>query len=141
MIPVVFLDTNIVLDALSNRDPFHLSAGKLFSEADSGNIHVICTALSFANACYFLKKIDGYDIAMDKLRKFKTICGIAITTEISVEKALTSDFTDFEDALQYYSALESKADVIITRDNKGFKEAALPVFTADEYLKLRTSGN
>jgi predicted nucleic acid-binding protein len=55
--------------------------------------------------------------------------------ESIVEKALNSDFEDFEDALQYFCALDSKCDIIITRNQKDFKQALLPVMSAEEYIK------
>jgi predicted nucleic acid-binding protein len=52
-----------------------------------------------------------------------------------VELALVSDFKDFEDAIQYNTALENGIDVIITRNKKDFKNSKLPIMNAREYLK------
>jgi len=43
-------------------------------------------------------------------------------------------FPDFEDGLQYYSAIENSVDIIITRNKKDFKRSKLPVLTAKEFL-------
>jgi archaellum component FlaF (FlaF/FlaG flagellin family) len=56
------------------------------------------------------------------------------TNEQTVDDSLASQFDDFEDALQYYSTLKSKADVIITRNGEDFKLSKIPVMTAGEYL-------
>jgi hypothetical protein len=49
--------------------------------------------------------------------------------------AMASDFSDFEDAIQYYTALENEVDAIITRNLNDFKTSKLPVFTAKEFLR------
>ena len=59
---------------------------------------------------------------------------VSPVNEITVDEALSSQFDDFEDALQYYSAIQAKADMIITRNGKDFKHSKLPVMTAGEYL-------
>lgn len=137
MSTVLFLDTNVMLDLLAKRMPYHDDALQLASLADRKKVRLLCSALSFANAGYMLKKSDGADRALEKLRMFKILCGIAPMSEDCVEKALQSNFSDFEDALQYFSALEAGATLIISRDSKGFKNAAIPVLTAEEFLKSR----
>ena len=73
----------------------------------------------------------------EKLRKFKIICEIGLVDEHVIEKALNSNFNDFEDAVQYYCAIESECQIIITRNGKDFKESEIPFMTADEYLSSR----
>ena len=57
------------------------------------------------------------------------------TTDKIIDLALASDFNDFEDAIQFYTALESNLHVIITRNKKDFKNNLIPVFSAKEFLK------
>ena len=59
---------------------------------------------------------------------------VATTDERTVDDSLASQFKDFEDAMQYYTAVNAKADVIITRNGKDFAASKLPVMTATEYL-------
>lgn len=59
---------------------------------------------------------------------------VTLADEKVVDDALSSAFTDYEDALQYYSALSKKVDVIITRNVRDFKHARIPVLTPDEFL-------
>ncbi len=44
------------------------------------------------------------------------------------------DFKDFEDALQFYSAMESKQNVIITRNQRDFPKIDIPIMNPEEYL-------
>ncbi len=131
----VFIDTNIVLDLLGERDPFYQSAAQLATLADKGNISLIVSPISFATVNYFLSKFGSPKIAKEKLRKLKILCEISLMDEEIIEKGLNSDFKDFEDSLQYFSALASECEIIITRNGKDFLKSSLPVMTADQFLK------
>lgn len=73
--------------------------------------------------------------AREILRKFKVLVEIVPLDDKIIELALSSnEFSDFEDGLQYYSALEHQIDIILTRNKKDFKNSKIPVLTAKEYL-------
>jgi len=131
----LFLDTNVTLDFLGERQPFFDAIVQIISLADQGKCTITVSALSFATIQYILSKYESAQVVKEKLRKFKIICETASLSGIVIDKALESKFKDFEDALQYFSALESQADIIITRNKKDFKEAKLPILSPDEYLK------
>ena len=129
-----FLDTNIMLDFLGERDQFYLSAAKIATLADKGKIEIVVSALSYATVSYFLAKFEGLEKTKDKLRKFKVISKICDLDEKIIEKGLNSDFSDYEDSLQYFSALRLDCDILVTRNVKDFKGAQIPVMTPDEFL-------
>ena len=133
----LFLDANIILDLLAERNPFYEDAAKIATLADLGEIKIVVSPISFATVNYFLTKFENSKIALEKLRKFKVISEICQINELIVEKSLNSDFTDFEDALQYFSALEANCQFIITRNGKDFKNSLILVMTAKEYLKSK----
>lgn len=135
MIPKLFLDANIVLDLLGERVPFYTSAAKIATLADKEKIRLVTSALTFATVNYILSKYEGQQRAKEKLRKFKVLTTICSLNETIIEKGLNSNFNDYEDALQYFSALKSECDMLITRNGKDFKLSELPVFTPDEFLK------
>lgn len=130
----LFLDTNVMLDLLGERDPFYDSAAKIATLADKRSLQIIVSALSYATISYFLIKYDGLEKTKDKLRKFKVISEICELDEVIIEKGLNSDFSDFEDSLQYFSALRTECDIIITRNGKDFKKSEIPVLSPDEFL-------
>lgn len=132
----LFLDTNVMLDLLGERDPFYISAAKIATLADMREVTVIVSALSYATTSYFLTKYYGLEKTKDKLRKFKVISGICELDEIIIEKGLNSDFSDFEDSLQYFSALRADCNIIITRNGKDFKKSQIPVMTPNEFLTI-----
>lgn len=131
----LFLDTNVILDLLGQRDPFYDSIAKLATLADKNMLTLLVSPISFVTLNYFISKFESRQIAQEKLRKFKIICTICKLDEHIIEKGLNSGFNDFEDALQYFSAVDSDCDIIITRNGKDFKKSLLPVMTADEYLQ------
>ncbi|MBV6643574.1 MAG: PIN domain-containing protein [Cyclobacteriaceae bacterium] len=139
----LLLDTNIVLDLLARREPFHESAAQLFSLADKRKIKLTVSSLTFANTNYVLSRLKSAQEARDILRRFKILVRVLSLNNKIVELSLNDEeFNDFEDGLQYYSALENNQDFIITRDLKGFKKAKIPVMTAAEYLaSIETSSS
>ncbi len=131
----LFLDTNIMLDFLGERVPFYDPIAKIATLADKGQITLVVSALSYSTVSYFLSKYESKEIAKEKLRKFKIISEICDLSEQIIEKGLNSHFADFEDSLQYYSALSSDCSILITRNGKDFATSSIPIMTAEEYLK------
>jgi predicted nucleic acid-binding protein len=134
----ILLDTNIVIDLLASRDPFYAEAAKLFSLADKKSIKLSISALSLANTHYILAKFTN-DLDVRKiLRNFKVIVTVLPLDDKVVDLALNSDFKDFEDAIQYFTAIENDQKLIVTRNKSDFKDSKIPVMTAGEFLKSIT---
>ena len=131
----LFIDTNIMLDLLGERMPFYNSIAKIATLADKGQIIMTVSALSYGTVNYLLTKYENSETAKEKLRKFKIISEICALDELIIEKGLNSNFSDFEDSLQYFSALKAECNILITRNERHFKESQIPVMTADEYLQ------
>jgi predicted nucleic acid-binding protein len=132
----LFLDTNIVIDLLAKREPFYRSVAQLFSLADKMKLQLCVSALTFANTNYILLKEMKLDEAKLILRKLKLLVKVISLDDKIIGLSLNdSDFKDYEDALQYYSALENGDDMIITRNLKDFQKSKIPVLTADQYLQ------
>ena len=130
----IFLDTNVILDLLSKRNPFYDSIAKVATLADEKKLNLVSSPISFTTIEYVLKKYESSQSVLNKLRKFKIICEVCEVNEEIIEKALNSGFTDFEDSVQYFSAMQSSCSVIITRNGKDFKSSSIPIMTAEEYL-------
>lgn len=131
----VFLDTNIVIDFLGEREGFYEAAAKVMTLADRKKITIYVSPTSISTIFYLLSKFENAKTALEKIRKFKVLSFISIMDDDSIEKAMNSDFKDFEDALQYFSAIASNCDLIITRNEKDFKNAMIPVMNAESYLE------
>ena len=131
----LLVDTNVVLDLLAKREPFYDSAAKLFSLADKKKITLSISTLTFANTNYVLTRLKTADKAREILRRFRVLVKVLSLDDKVIDLALNDQsFKDFEDGLQYYSAIENGLDIIITRDLSDFRESRIPVMTPEEYL-------
>jgi predicted nucleic acid-binding protein len=132
----IFVDTNIVIDLLSRREPFFEEAAELFSLADKKQVELSVSSLTIANASYaLLRQIDA-NKAKSVLRKLRLILKILPLDDKIIGLALNDDsFSDFEDGLQYFTAIEDEQELIITRNLKDFKNSKLPTMTAKQFIK------
>lgn len=131
----VFLDTNVVVDLLGEREPYYDAAAKIATLADKGKIEVFVSALTYSTVYYLLSRFENKTQVKEKIRKFKLIAQTSDLTDNIIDKGLSSNFNDFEDALQYYCAVKMDCKIMITRNGKDFKESEIPVLSPDEYLK------
>lgn len=130
----IFADTDVCIDLLSNRKPFNAAAEKLFSLADIGKIEVYVSSLSFANIDYVLRsQYSGHD-SQQIIAKFKTLVSVLPVDSKTIDLAIASDFNDFEDAIQYYSAIENGITVLVTRNIRDYKNATIKVVTPETFL-------
>ncbi|WP_291861744.1 PIN domain-containing protein [Marinilabilia sp.] len=131
----LFVDTNIIIDLLSQREPFYKEAAVLFSLADKKKIQITISSLTIANTSYILLRQMNAEKAKTVLRKLKLFVRILLLNDKIVSLALNDDtFSDFEDGLQYFTAIENEQDLIIARNLKDFKNSNLPVLTAGQYI-------
>jgi predicted nucleic acid-binding protein len=131
----LLLDTNIVLDLLGQRMPFYTVASKLFSLADKKKIRLSISALCLADVNYILSRQYPEMEVRKILRKFKVLVNVLSLDDKISDLALNSEFRDFEDAIQYFTAIENDQDLIITRNQRDFKESKIPVMSAGEFIK------
>lgn len=131
----VFVDADIILDLLSGRQPHYNPAAELFSLADEGSLRIYVSSLSFANVNYILTRQYNGDQARKKLLKFKTLVSVLSVGDKIIDLALASEFKDFEDAIQYFTAIENGLATLLTRNLRDFRKADISVLTAEQYLK------
>ena len=132
----LFIDTNVLIDLLVKRAPVYVSVAQMFDTALLRKDKLVISNLSIVNAHYIVKKLAGVteqDLRI-ALHNICITCEIASFTPSITMKALVSTFKDFEDATQYYCALENNCDVILTNNIKDFNLSSLPVMTVKEFL-------
>ena len=131
----VFWDANIILDFMLAREPWNILAAEMFSKASSKELSLYCSTLSLATLSFYLEreKIPSEDI-FAHIDSFISVCE-PLPVDVSVAKsALKSSFKDFEDAMQYFAAMNEGCDIIITRDKRGFVDSSIPVMGPQEFL-------
>jgi predicted nucleic acid-binding protein len=132
----LFVDTNIIIDLLAKREPFYDAAAMLFTLADKQKIRLSVSALTFANTNYILLQSKKPEESRMILRKLNMVVEVLSLDEKIVGLSLNdNDFHDYEDALQYFTALENGIDAIITKNLKDFKKSKLPVMSAAQFLQ------
>ncbi len=132
----LFVDTNIVIDLLSRREPSFEAAAELFSLADKKQVALSVSSLTIANTSYALLRQMDSNKAKSVLRKLRLILKVLPLDDKIIGLALNDEtFSDFEDGLQYFTAIEDEQELIITRNLKDFKNSILPTMTAKQFIE------
>lgn len=133
----LFIDTNVILDLLAARKPFVDDAARLFTLADKGEVKLFTSSTTVTTTYYLLHKELKQDKARAAVSKLLTLVEIVDAGHLGVIRAINDlQFKDFEDAVQYQSALQAKAKILVTRNEKDFRESVISVMTPRQVLKL-----
>ncbi len=133
----LFLDTNVIIDVLANREPFSNVSSKLLDYGDKGKLNIYISALSYSNIYYILRKTCSHKEMISLLKDIKAISTTMDVTGDIINKAIESGLKDFEDAIQLNTALSNKKiQAMVTRDIKGFKNSDISVLTPEEALGI-----
>lgn len=133
----IFIDTNVIIDFLADRKPFSEYAAILFQLAKEKKIKIFVAAISFNNTYYILRQVTSHKRAISLILDLEEYIEIQETNRVILKKSLQSDFNDFEDAIQYYSAVQiGEIDVITTRNIKDFKKSEIPVLSPETTVKM-----
>ena len=130
-----FLDTNIILDFLANREPFGRFALSIFGKALTKEWELWTSDNSITTVYYFLEKSFGREVAKKKIGQLLNHIEIQPIRKSDLQLALVSRFNDFEDGVQHVSAVSIEGiEGIITRNRKDFKYSQVPVWGPEEVL-------
>lgn len=128
-----YVDTNILVDLVLSRQEFLPDAQRVFALGYAGECRLVVSALSFVNTVYLARKYKyPLDEVYDKLRMVADFVDVADLRGQNVIDMLNSGWKDYEDATQHRSAIDVKADCIVTRNKKDFKASTLAVLTPSE---------
>lgn len=131
----IFIDTNVVVDFLTHRSDYYEPAASIFQLAKVDAVSCIVSSLTIINCAYLMRKIYGKQDTLQRLALFMRLLNVSAIDQSVIEQAMQSEPYDFEDAVQYHSSLLEQADLIITRDKKGFRDFPIPVMTPIEFLQ------
>jgi len=132
----LFIDSDIILDLLAERELFFDDAAKIFTLSYEKKIDLFTTPIVFANVFYILRKVKGAEEAKRQLRDLRLLIRILPINESIADMALNSKFSDFEDGLQYFTARENNIPAIITRNRVDYKVKDILIQTPEEFLKM-----
>lgn len=132
----ILIDSDIILDSLLDRQPFSADSSKVLALCESKNINGFVTGIMIANIYYLLKKEHSTQLILEAIKQLLVFLDVLVIDKSIILKAIDSNFSDFEDALQNYSA-ESNGSIhtIITRNIKDYKKSKISVLTPKMFQK------
>lgn len=132
----VLIDTDVILDFFFDRKPFSESATKILACCESKKIIGFVTPVIVSNVYYLLRQTAKHEKVIEKLSLLLSFLELLSMDKKVILQALNSDFKDFEDALQNFSAeQDSRISTIITRNIKDYKRSKLSVMLPDDFIK------
>jgi hypothetical protein len=132
----LFIDTDIIIDFLTDRKPYSREAAIIFTLIDQKKLKGYASSLTFSNLFYVLRKVEHQKKVIAKLDSLSKLLTVLKVDDQNIRDAIESGFPDFEDSIQYFCALDcKKVEVIITRNTKDYKNSNLPVMTPGDFLK------
>jgi len=131
----ILIDTNIIVDVALERQPFYPESLEVISFVYQKKIEGYILASSFSDLYYIIRKQKGRDLTIDFLMRIRTFCQIATVNNVVIDLALNTNFTDFEDAIQYSTALINQLDAIVTRNTQDFPVVNPPIISPDMLIQ------
>ena len=132
----VLIDTNIFLDYVLERHPFHADAEAIILHLADEDFEGFVSAITPVNVYYFGRKLKERDHARKEVRRLIRMLEIARTDKEILQDAFTLDFKDYEDAVQCASAMAEGLDGIVTRNVRDFKNSPIPVYSPAKFLEI-----
>jgi predicted nucleic acid-binding protein len=130
----VFLDTNVLLDVLAKRTPFCDDAARIWTLAELGKIEALVSAISSNNVYYVVRRASNRKSAEKALQLMRNVfIPVPLSVQI-LNQAIDAGFNDFEDAIQFHSAVHSGAGCLITRDADHFPVIDILIITPAGFL-------
>lgn len=138
----LFIDSDVVIDFFTDRKPYANPASELFELNEQGSVQLFLSAVSINNIYYIVRKFLGHKKTLEVVETLLNMTEIVGTTKSEILQALKNDFSDFEDSVQYSSALTIKdLDAIITRNTKDFRNSSVAVMTPLNFLKWKEANS
>ena len=134
----LFFDTDVILDISIAREMDIKDSVKLINLVEMGLYKGYTSSVIFTNIHYIQSRLIGREVSINFLKKLRLLLSVLNVDDLIIHKALESEFGDFEDAIQYFTAMENNIDYIITRNIKDYKKSVIPVYTPTELLKIIT---
>ncbi|MCZ6632524.1 MAG: PIN domain-containing protein [bacterium] len=133
----MLVDTNVLLDVLARREPHYQASAQVWTLAECGEITAFISAISFNHIYYILRKAESKTAAYNALKLLRNVFESVAPDAKIINQAIDSACDDFEDAIQFHSAVRVGAHVLITRNPNDFPQSSVAIATPEEFLKIR----
>lgn len=133
----ILIDSNILLDVMTARQPFFEISSKVIELLKNGKITGYISASSITDIYYIARReLKDKEVVIRLIKNLLVFVKIAAISENEINKAIELNWSDFEDAVQYSTALSYQMDYIVTRNVKDFKAGKIPAVTPEDFCKL-----
>lgn len=131
----LLIDTNIVLDILLKREPFYKDAAEVLNLSQRDAIQEYVSASAITDIYYIAtRQIKNRGAVRELLKRLLTVVSVAEVSEREIKNALSLEWKDFEDSVQYSVALLSEMDAIVTRNPDDYRQASISVVMPEQLL-------
>lgn len=131
------IDTCVVIDFLQKREPFAATSKEIFFAAATDQFSGYITAKSATDIYYLMHRCTHSDKASRKLlNQLFSLIGMHDTSAEDIFHALTSETTDFEDAVMIETAIRTHVDYLITRNTKDYAKSPVPICSPDQFMEI-----
>jgi predicted nucleic acid-binding protein len=137
----VLLDTNIIIDIALERQPYFTNSETVLAFVEQGQIEGYISASTISDLYYLIRKQKGRDLTIEFLQEILTFCQIATVNQDAIIMAFTTNFQDFEDSIQYSTAVVNKLDAIITRNPQDFPIITPRIITPEQLIAELTNSH
>lgn len=138
----LLIDTNVVLDVLLKREPFFKAATEVLNLAQRSDVREYVSASAITDIYYIARRqMKDHAAVKDLLKRLLMVVSVAAVSEQEIQNALSLEWTDFEDSVQYSVALLNEMDGIVTRNPADYQGSNIQIWLPEQLLEMQTNGN
>lgn len=131
----ILVDTNIVLDVMLKREPFYKSSLEILGLTKRDDVEEYVSASAITDIYYLAyRQLRDKEVVKKLMKKLLTVVSVASVSEQEIENALSLEWNDFEDSVQYSVAFLQEMEGIVTRNPNDYKEAKIKIWKPEELL-------
>lgn len=132
----VLIDTNIILDYVLERQPFHAEAEEIILRLAKKDFVGYISAITAINVYYTGRKLKGKDYTIKAVRRLLRLVEVCASEKTVLQNAFLLNFNDYEDAVQHECATAENLDAIVTRNTKDYKNASIKIYLPTDFLQV-----
>ena len=130
----VFLDSDVILDLLLDRQEFSAHAAVIFALAETARAELCTSTVSFLNVYYVAGARRDRATADRLIRKLRSLLTLLPVTPRDIDAALDAKPPDLEDQVQYECAQDNSMSFLVTRNVKHYPSKGLSVMSPEVFL-------
>ena len=132
----IFLDTNVILDVLIKREPFYIDSSKVLTLVNEKIVSGYISAITINNIYYILRKLKDKETAKNFITEILVSFEIIALTKDILSRANKISIDDYEDGIQFFSALDCGCDFLITRNDKDYPRIGIKIISPEEFISI-----